>query len=266
MVFVLDVGNSNIKCGLFREGKLLNSWRISTDMDRTADEYGIQIMAFLSHGNNRAQDVDGIIISSVIPSINFTLQHMCSIYFKKTAMFVGPGIKTGINIKYDNPKELGADRIVSAIAAYTLYGGPCIIVDFGTATTFGVVSENGDFLGGAICPGLKISAQALTESAAKLPRVELLKPESLIATSTISGMQAGIIYGYVGQIDYIVRRLKAEMGGNPKVIATGGLARLIAQETTVIDEVNSLLTMIGLDIVYRKNSKNVKSRKDDTQT
>ncbi len=264
MVFVLDVGNSNIKCGLFRDGKLLNSWRIATDMDRTADEYGIQIISFLKHGNHRAEDVQGIIISSVIPSINYTLQHMCSIYFNKTAMFVGPGIKTGINIKYDNPKELGADRIVSAIAAYTLYGGPCILVDFGTATTFGVVSKGGDFLGGAICPGLKISAQALTESAAKLPRVELIKPESVIATSTISGMQAGIIYGYVGQVDYIIRRLKAEIGGSPKVIATGGLAKLIAQETTVIDEVNSLLTLIGLDIVYRKNIKNSKTRRDNS--
>lgn len=262
MVFVLDVGNSNIKCGLFRDGKLLNSWRIATDMDRTADEYGIQIMSFLAHGNHHAEDVEGIVISSVIPSINYTLQHMCSIYFKKTAMFVGPGIKTGINIKYDNPKELGADRIVTAIAAYTLYGGPCIIVDFGTATTFGVVSENGDFLGGAICPGLKISAQALTESAAKLPRVELVMPESAIATGTVSGMQAGIIFGYIGQIDYIVRKIKGELGGDPKVIATGGLARLISSGTTVIDEVNSLLTLIGLDIVYRKNSKIAKRREN----
>lgn len=255
MVFVLDAGNSNIKCGLFRDGKLLNSWRMTTDLDRTADEYGIQIMAFLGHGHHKAEDVEGVVIASVIPSLNYTLQHMCSIYFRKTAMFVGPGIKTGINIKYDNPKELGADRIVSAIAAYTLYGGPCIIVDFGTATTFGVVSENGDFLGGAICPGLRISSDALTNSAAKLPRVELVKPDSVIATSTVTGMQSGILYGYVGQVDYIVRKLKNEMQGTPKVIATGGLAKLIAQETTVIDEVNSLLTLIGLDIVYRKNAK-----------
>ena len=255
MIFVLDAGNSNIKCGLFRDGKLINSWRMSTDLDRTADEYGIQVMAFLNHGHHKAQDVEGVIIASVIPSLNYTLQHMCSIYFKKTAMFVGPGIKTGINIKYDNPKELGADRIVTAIAAYTLYGGPCIIVDFGTATTFGVVSEDGDFLGGAICPGLRISTDALTKSAAKLPKVELIKPESVIGTNTVTGMQAGIIHGYVGQVDYIVRKLKSETGGGPKVIATGGLARLIAQETEVIDEVNSVLTLIGLDIVYRRNVK-----------
>lgn len=255
MVFVLDAGNSNIKCGLFRDGRLINSWRMTTALDRTADEYGIQIIAFLNHGNHKAEDIEGVVIASVIPSLNYTLAHMCSIYFKKTPMFIGPGIKTGINIKYDNPKELGADRIVTAIAAYTLYGGPCIIVDFGTATTFGVVSENGDFLGGAICPGLRISTDALTKSAAKLPKVELIKPDSAIATNTVTGMQAGIIYGYVGQVDYIVRKLKGETGGSPRVIATGGLARLIAQETEVIDEVNSLLTLIGLDIVYRKNAK-----------
>ena len=258
MIFVLDVGNSNIKCGLFEDEKLLDSWRMTTDLDRTADEYGIRIMAFFNHGGHKPQDVEGIIIASVIPSINYTLQHMCAIYFNKTAIVVGPGIKTGINIKYDNPKELGADRIVSAIAAYTLYSGPCIIVDFGTATTFGVVSAEGDFLGGAICPGLKISAEALTVNAAKLPRVELVKPDSVIATSTVTGMQAGIIYGYAGQVDYIVRRIKKEIGGNPKVIATGGLARLIAQETSEIDEVNGLLTLIGLDIVYRKNAKKPK--------
>lgn len=255
MVFVLDVGNSNIKCGLFSDGKLINSWRMTTKLERTADEYGIRIMAFFNHVGLNTKDIDGIIISSVIPTINYTLQHMCSTYFKKTAMVVGPGTKTGINIKYDNPKELGADRIVGAIAAYHLYGGPCIIVDFGTATTFGAVSKNGDFLGGAICPGLKISAEALTVNAAKLPRVELVKPESIIAKSTITGMQAGIIYGYVGQVDYIIRKFKSEIGGEPKVIATGGLAKLVAQETDEIDEVNSLLTLIGLNIVYNKNKK-----------
>ncbi len=255
MVFVLDAGNSNIKCGLFRDGRLINSWRMSTDLDRTADEYGIQIMAFLNHGYHKAEDIEGVAIASVIPSLNYTLTHMCSIYFKKKPMFIGPGIKTGINIKYDNPKELGADRIVTAIAAYTLYGGPCIIVDFGTATTFGVVSESGDFLGGAICPGLRISTDALTRSAAKLPKVELIKPDSAIGTNTVSGMQSGIINGYVGQVDYIVRKLITETGGTPMVIATGGLAKLISQDTEVIDEVNSILTLIGLDIVYRKNAK-----------
>ena len=265
MVFVLDVGNSNIKCGLFKNRKLINSWRMTTKLERTADEYGIRIMAFFSHVGFKPDDVDGIIISSVIPTINYTLQHMCAIYFGRRAMIVGPGIKTGINIKYDNPKELGADRIVGAIAAYTLYGGPCVVVDFGTATTFGAISADGDFLGGAICPGIKISAAALTDSAAKLPRVELVKPDSIIATSTITGMQAGIIYGYVGQVDYIIRRFKKEMGGDVKVIATGGLAKMIAQETKQIDEINSLLTLIGLDIVYWKNVKKSQDIKGKAQ-
>ena len=256
MLFVMDVGNSHIKCGIFKEDRLINSWRMATKVERTADEYGIRIMAFFQHGGHNPKDVKGIMISSVIPTINYTLQHMCATYFGKQAMTVGPGMKTGINILYDNPKELGSDRIVGALAAYTLYGGPCIIVDFGTATTFGAVSKNGDFLGGAICPGLKISADALTVNAAKLPRVELVKPEKAIARNTITGMQAGLIYGYVGQVDYIIRRFKAEMGDSPKVIATGGLARLIAQETNEIDEINSLLTLIGLNLLYKKNSKN----------
>ncbi len=255
MIFVMDVGNSNIKCGIFEGDKLISSWRMVTKLERTADEYGIRIEAFFHHAGFEPKDVKGIIISSVIPTINYTLQHMCGTYFGQQAKFVGPGMKTGINILYDNPKELGADRIVSALAAYTLYGGPCIIVDFGTATTYGAVSENGDFLGGAICPGLKISADALTVNAAKLPRVELVKPEKAIAKNTIAGMQAGIIYGYVGQVDFIVRRFKVEMGGSPKVIATGGLARLIAQETSEIDEINSLLALIGLNMLYKKNAK-----------
>lgn len=255
MIFVMDVGNSHIKCGIFEGDKLINSWRMATKMERTADEYGIRIEAFFHHAGHEPKEVKGIIISSVIPTINYTLQHMCGTYFGQQAMLVGPGMKTGINILYDNPKELGADRIVGALAAYTLYGGPCIIVDFGTATTFGAVSVSGDFLGGAICPGLKVAADALTVNAAKLPRVELVKPDKAIAKNTIAGMQAGIIYGYVGQVDYIIRRFKDEMGSNPKVIATGGLARLIAQETAAVDEVNSLLSLIGLNILYKKNAK-----------
>jgi type III pantothenate kinase len=255
MVFVLDVGNSNIKCGLFEGDKLLSSWRMTTDTERTADEYGISIIAFFRHLGHSAEEVEGIIIASVIPSINFTLQHMCAIYFAKKAMVVGPGIKTGLNILYDNPRELGADRIVSAIAAYALYSGPCIIVDFGTATTFGAISGSGDFLGGAICPGLKISAEALTSSAARLPHVELVCPEAAIAKNTIAGMQAGIIFGYVGQVDYIISRMKKEMGGDPKVVATGGMAKLISKESGEIAVVNSLLTLIGLNILYRRNVK-----------
>lgn len=255
MVFAMEVGNSHIKCGLFEGDKLKNSWRMATSAERTADEYGIHIMSFFSHAGCKPSDVRGIIISSVIPSINFTLQHMCELYFKRQAMCVGPGMKTGINILYDNPRELGADRIVGAVAAYTLYGGPCITVDFGTATTFGAVSKDGDFLGGAICPGLKIASDALAKSAAKLPRVELIKPDTVIAKNTVFGMQSGIIYGYVGQVDYILRRMKIEMDASPHVVATGGLARLIAQDAEEIDEINALLTLIGLNILYKKNAK-----------
>jgi len=178
---------------------------------------------------------------------------MCAIYFDQKPMFVGPGIKTGINIKYDNPKELGADRIVGAIAAYHLYGGPCIIVDFGTATTFGAVTSEGDFLGGAICPGIKISTEALTLNTARLPHIELNKPDSIIGKSTITGMQAGIIYGYVGQVDYIIGKFKKELGEPAKVIATGGLAEVVSQESKEIDEMNGLLTLIGLSRVYEMN-------------
>ncbi len=253
MIFVMDVGNSNIKCGLFEGGELKNSWRMATNLERTSDEYGIRITAFFAHVGHDVCDIERIVISSVIPSINYTLQHMCNIYFGMKPLFVEPGIKTGINIKYDDPKELGADRIVGAIAAYHLYGGPCLIVDFGTATTFGAVSKNGDFLGGSICPGIKISAEALTLNAARLPRIELVKPKSVIGKSTVEGMQAGIIYGYVGQVDYIIQRFKKELGEPVKVIATGGMSNIVAQESKEIDEINNLLTLIGLSRVYEMN-------------
>jgi type III pantothenate kinase len=254
MVLALDVGNTNIKSGIFLNGELINSWRMSSDLERTADEYGINIVSIFKHINVNYLDVRGIIISSVIPSINYTLEHMCATYFHIKPIFVSPGIKTGMNLKYDNPKELGADRIVNAIAAYKTYGGPCIVVDFGTATTFGAIAENGDFLGGCICPGLKISTEALTRSAAKLPRVELTKPDCVICKNTINAMQAGIIYGYVGQVDFIIKRMKKELGSDATVVATGGLANLMAAETKAINEVNSLLTLKGLNYLYEKNS------------
>ncbi len=225
---------------------------MSSDLERTADEYGISIISVFNHLKLDSKDVRGVIISSVIPTINYTFEHMCGIYFHLKPIFVNPGIKTGMNIRYDNPKELGADRIVNAIAAYNIYGGPCIIVDFGTATTFGAVSESGDFLGGCIAPGLKIS-EALTVNAARLPRVELVKPENVISRNTIQAMQAGIIYGYVGQVDYIIKRMKKELGGNAKVIATGGLAYLMAAETKTINEVNGILTLKGLYYLFEKN-------------
>lgn len=257
MILVVDVGNTNIVIGLYRNNKLVVDWRLSTDLKRTADEFGIQVIQlFVSQGISH-DEVEGVIISSVVPSIMYSLEHMIIKYFNIKPIVVGPGVKTGINIKYDNPKEVGADRIVNAVAAHENYKRSLIIIDFGTATTYCAVRENGDYLGGAICPGIKISADALYEKAAKLPRVELIKPGSVICKNTISSMQAGIIYGYIGQVDYIVSKMKKEMKNigekSPIVIATGGLAKLIAEESKTIDKVDATLTLDGLRIIYEKN-------------
>jgi len=253
MILTMDVGNTNIKCGLFENSRLLHSFRLSTNVDMTSDEYGISMCSFFDYLHLETDVVQGMIISSVIPSINYTLEHMARIYFKLKPMFVGPGIKTGINIKYDNPKELGADRIVSAVAAYELFGGPVLTVDFGTATSFGAISDKGDFLGGAICPGVRISAEALTHSAAKLPRIELNRPETIIGRNTITNMQAGIIHGYIGQVQYIIEKMKEEIGG-ARVVATGGFSDLIAQGTDSLDEIIPTLSLIGLEKIYSKNA------------
>ena len=253
MILVMDIGNTNIKCGIFADDRLLHSWRMTTKLDQTSDELGTKMVSFFSYLGIKLEDVEGIMISSVIPSVNYTVEHMCRVFFGIEPKIVGPGIKTGINILYDNPKELGADRIVNAVAAYEIYGGPCVTVDFGTATSFGAINEKGEFIGGVICPGIKISADALTQSAAKLPKIELKKPATVINKNTVGCMQAGILYGYVGQIDYILRKLKREMGGEPKVIATGGLSDVIARETAMIDYTDTFLTLQGLYRIYMKN-------------
>ncbi|MBR3296027.1 MAG: type III pantothenate kinase [Clostridia bacterium] len=253
MLLVFDVGNTNIKCGLYNVKGIVNSWRMATKTNSTSDEIGIKVVSFLKYLEIDTEEIEHIMISSVIPSINYTIEHMCRTYFNIKPVFVGPGIKTGINILYDNPKELGSDRIVNAVAAFEKYGGPCITVDFGTATTYGAISGKGEFLGGAICPGLFLSSNALTNNTAKLPRVELVKPDKVINKNTVSNMQSGILYGYVGQVDYILRKMKSEMEGDPKVIATGGMADTIAKETEMIDIIDSRLTLDGLNIIYRKN-------------
>lgn len=254
MLLTLDIGNTNIKTALFDGEEMVNYWRISTSRITTSDEYGILLMNLFRHEDRKVEDVDGIMISSVVPQVNFTVEHMCRNYFRQNPVFIGPGIKTGINIRYDNPRELGSDRIANAVAAYTLYGGPCITIDFGTATTFGVVSGKGEFLGGAICPGLKLSASALVETASKLPRFELVQPESVIGRNTVSNMQSGMFYGHVGQVSYLVERMKEELGApDTKVVATGGMAVLIAKETKVIDMLDGLLTLKGLRIIYERN-------------
>ncbi len=254
MILTLDIGNTNMKTALFDGAEMKQYWRLSTNRNRTSDEFGMSMMDLLAHHGIDRREVKGIMMSSVVPQINFTIEHMCRNYFGMEPMKIEPGVKTGINIKYENPRELGSDRIANAVAAYELYGGPCITIDFGTATSFGAISSRGEFLGGAICPGLKLAADALTENTAKLPRFELVKPDSVIGRNTVTNMQAGIVYGYIGQIKYLVNRMKQEMGvPDIKVIATGGLAVLVAGESSVIDVMDGLLTLKGLRLIYEKN-------------
>lgn len=257
MILLIDVGNTNIVLGVHDEEKYIASWRISTDAKKTSDEYSIQVMQLFSQNGLNPKEVKGIIISSVVPNIMHSLENMIRKCFNIEPIVVGPGIKTGINIKYDNPKEVGADRIVNAVAAYEIYKKAMIIIDFGTATTFCALASTGDYLGGCIVPGVKISSEALFERAAKLPRVELEVPKSIICKNTITSMQAGILYGYIGQVEYIVNKMKKEMKKKckeePFVIATGGLANLIAKETDIIDKVEGDLTLEGLRILYKRN-------------
>jgi type III pantothenate kinase len=253
MLLVFDIGNTNIVLGAYEGEELLQHWRVSTDRQKTGDEYGILINNLFTYGGLSIKDISAVIISSVVPPLVVPLVRMCQRYFKVEPLVVGPGIKTGIFIKYENPREVGADRIVNAVAAHQKYSGPLIIVDFGTATTFCAIGENGDYLGGAIAPGIGISTEALFQRAAKLPRIELVKPKSVICRNTVTSMQSGIIYGFVGQVDGIVSRMKAEMDQEVYVIATGGLANLIAQETTAINAVEHFLTLEGLRIIYDLN-------------
>ena len=254
MILTLDIGNTNIKTALFDDMEMRRYWRISTDRQRSSDELGILMMNLLQYNNIAPDEIEGIMMSSVVPQINFTVEHMCRNYFGIEPLKIGPGVKTGINIRYENPRELGSDRIANAVAAYELYGGPCITIDFGTATSFGVISSKGEFLGGAISPGLKLAAEALTERAAKLPRFELSKPDLVIGRNTVTNMQAGIIYGYIGQVNYLVERMKRELNApDAKVVATGGLAVMIAEESKAIDVLDGLLTLKGLRLIYAKN-------------
>ncbi len=257
MILVIDVGNTNIVFGIYRGENLLSEWRLSTDPNKTADEYGISFLGLLEDKSITPADIEGVIISSVVPDVMYPLEHMLRKYFGKKAIIVRHGIKTGINVKYDNPKLLGADRIVNAVAAHAQYKRSLIIIDFGTATTYCAVTASGDHLGGTICPGIRITAEALSERAAMLPRIELEKPSRAIGKNTAASIQSGLVNGYVGQVELIVEKTKAEMMAmgeeEPLVVATGGLSKLIARETSCIDVVDSILSLEGLRLLYLKN-------------
>lgn len=256
MLLVFDVGNTNIVLGLYDGDKMIYHWRAATNELKTADEYAASLGMMFQLDGVTFDMVTDIIISSVVPPVNPTLEYLCRRYFHVEPMMVGPGMKTGLNILYDNPRELGADRIVNAVAGITLYGGPLIIIDLGTATTFCAIDEKKRYLGGAVTPGIGISMEALFQRASKLPRIELTPASSVICKNTVSAMQSGIYYGAIGKVDGIVRRMKKEMGYKEiKVIATGGLADLIASQSETIDVIDPLLTLKGLYILFKKNRK-----------
>lgn len=256
MLLVFDIGNTNMVLGVYDGDNLVRDWRINTDLNKTSDEYGVLIKSLFDASNISLSVVDAIIVSSVVPAVMHSLENFCRKYCNISPMVVGPGIKTGLNIKYEDPKMVGADRIVNAVAAISKYNCPVIIIDFGTATTYCAVSKKGEYIGGAISPGMKISSEALFQKASKLPRVELVTPETVICKDTVSAMQAGIIYGYAGQVEKIVGLMKKELKDEGTlVIATGGLANMISQETNAIDVIDPNLTLEGLRIIYEKNIK-----------
>ena len=247
MILTLDIGNTNIKTALFDGKEMRYYWRMSTNIQKSSDEYGIVLVNLFQHVGVRPEEVEGIMISSVVPTINFTIEHMCQNYFGQTPLFVVPGIKTGINIRYENPRELGSDRIANAVAAYEEYGAPTIFIDFGTATTFGVVGEGGVFLGGCICPGLKLTSDALVRGTAKLPRFELVRPEHVISRTTVTNLQSGVINGFIGQIEYLVRKFREELH------APDALVVVVAEEGGIIDKLDGILTLKGLRLLYERN-------------
>lgn len=256
MLLAFDVGNTNIVIGLFEGEELVGSWRMKTDRNKSVDEYGMLIKQFFEYDHFDMKSVSDVIISTVVPPVLYTLQHLSRKYFGKKAIVVGPGVKTGMVIKYDNPKQIGSDRIVNAVAALHKYGGPLIIIDMGTATTFCAVNEKGEYLGGTIAPGLKISSEALVEKTAKLPKVEIEDPGKVICKNTTEAIKSGLVYGHVGLVEFVVKKMKQELapdGGEVKVIATGGMASLIADSTDVIDYIERDLTLDGLKLIYKKN-------------
>lgn len=254
MILALDIGNTHTVCGIFNGREELASWRLATDRQRTGDEYGLAIKGLLADKSIAASSIDGVIISSVVPPVTGLFAEMSRDYFHCDPLIVGPGIKTGLQIRAENPREVGADRVVNAVAALHLYGAPLIILDFGTATTFCAINSAGEYLGGVIAPGIGISAEALFLRAAKLPRVELEKPKNVIGRNTVQSIQSGLVYGYLGLVEGILTRMIREMDGKPQVIATGGLSGLFSRESEMIGIVNPDLTLEGLRLIYEMNA------------
>lgn len=255
MILVVDIGNTNIVLGVMKEEKLIASFRLTTQNQRTSDELGVAIVGMLVQREIHLKEIEAVIIASVVPDIMYSFTNAIKKYLKLKPMVVGPGLKTGIAIRTDNPREVGADRIVNCVAAYELYGGPCMAVDFGTATTYDIVTEKGEFIAGITSPGIRICADALWQRAAQLPHIEIKKTKGILdSKNTVTSMQTGLVYGYIGQTEYIVNKAKEEMNRpDMKIIATGGLGRIIAENTECIDVYDSLLTLKGLYRIYQKN-------------